>query len=284
MLATIAVTLAVCAARSGSAERPVVGPPEALCTLGGLEACCFVDDSALEGPTIVCSRFDEASFSWELLQVPLDGGEPTVIGYGRDPDARGSLVAWVGTEPGDEGIWLRDLASDEPPERITDSLEMMDPSIAPDGDSVACTRRTNRRDGIWVFRSGKTDRLAYRNERDPAWAPEGELLLAIKTDQLWLIRAPRWEELEETRLTDGGMVHFDPAWGPDGRWAAFAGGWTEASARIGLMHIQTREIMWPVPAIVGAHSPAISPDGTTLAFVAGEGAESVLYVCELQLP
>lgn len=286
LMITIALCALSCAQRSAHSEVPEVGPPQVLHRLSGLEACSFTGPETPGGTALIVSRLNQASFSWELLRVPLDGAEPEIIGFGRDPDARGSMLAWIGTEPGHEGIWLRDLAADEGPVRLTESLEMFNPSIASDGERVACTRRTAQRDGIFVLAPGarRPVTVTNRDERDPAWGPREDLMLAIKTDQLWLFHATRWEQMEQTRLTDGGMVHFDPTWGPDEHWGAFAAGWTERQARIGLMHLPTREITWVAPGITGARSPAISPDGRFLAFVAGEGEASALYLCDLRLP
>lgn len=271
-----------------ASDGPEVGPPRVVCEMPGLQSCRFLSAEAPGGPALVCGRLNEAAFTWDIIRVPIDGGgeEPTVIGYGREPDVRGSKLAWVGTEPGREGVWLDDLADDAPPVRLTDSLEMTQPSISADGQTVACTRRTKNRDGIYLLRAGQADpeRLAWRDERQPVWGPVGAQMLAIKTDQLWLLQAPRWQELVSERLTDEGMVHFDPAWGPGGRWITFAAGWTVDNAHMALMDLSGRRIWWPNSGVSGVRSPVISPDGKLLAFVAGESGTVSVYVCELRLP
>lgn len=273
------------AAPGWASDGPVVGEPRVVLELSGLQSCVFATPDPAH-PALVCGRFSEAAFAWELLRVPLDGGEPEVIGYGRQPDVRGSMMVWVGTEPTREGVWLDDLADDAPPERLTDSLQMTQPSIAADGRTVACTRHTDRRDGIYLLRPGQKDaeRLAWRDERRPVWGPVGVTMLAIKTDQVWLLEAPRWQELVSERLTDSGMVHFDPAWGPHARWITFAAGWTAERAGVGLMRLADRRGWWFAPGVAGVRSPSISADGTKLSFVAGEGEDATLYVCDLELP
>ena len=79
------VLLLMYAVAAVHALEPEVGAPQVLLRLGGLEACTFIGSEAPNGPAIVVSRLDEDSFIWKLLQVPLDGGEPAVIGPGRDP-------------------------------------------------------------------------------------------------------------------------------------------------------------------------------------------------------
>lgn len=275
--------MALCTLLPQYASALQVGPPEVLQRISGLEAVAFVGPEAPGGPAIICSRLDQASFTWELLQIPLDGGEPQFLGHGRDVDARGSIIAWVGSEPSSEGIWLRDLATDESPVRLSASLETSNPSISPDGRSVACTRDTGRRVGIFRLRAGarRLETITNRDERDPAWGPREDLMLGIKAGQLWLLGGSRWQEMRQVRLTDNAMVHFDPAWHPGGRWVAFAAGWTEQRAQVGLLQLDTRRILWPAPQITGVRSPAFSPDGSKLAFVAGEGEDAVLYLCKL---
>ena len=271
-------------------EGPQVGEPRPVLELDGLQSCRFLGADAPGGPALVCGRLNEAAFAWEIIRVPLDeagapAGEPTAIGYGSQPDVRGSMLAWVGTEPDSEGVWLDDLADDEPPVRLTLQRDMTQPSIAADGETVACTRRTTKRDGIFLVdrNNSKPVRLAYQDERQPVWGPTGTWMLAIKSDHVWLLDAPRWEELVSERLTDEPMVHFDPAWGPRGEWITFAAGWTVERAGLALMHLASRRTWWPVPDLSGVRSPAISEDRSKLAFIATEGEATVVYVCALQL-
>lgn len=285
VLLLLIYAMTLCAVVAAAQQAPEVGPAELVHQPGGFEACAFTGPQAPGGISLIASRFNEASFSWELLQIALDGSDPKIVGFGRSPDARGSMIAWVGTEPGSEGIWLRDLATDSPAQRLTSSLSMLHPSIAPDGRRVACTQRTPNRDGIFFLEEGqrRPQVISNRNERNPAWGPRDDLMLAIKTDQLWLLHSTRWEHMEQTRLTDGGMLHFDPAWSQCGEWVAFAAGWTRQQARVSLMHLQTREIHPVAPGITGVRSPAIAPDGSMIAFAAGEGEEAAVYLCRLRL-
>jgi hypothetical protein len=284
---SVALAVFLLAACGWASDAPQVGEPRVVSELSGLQSCRFLAADAPDSPGLICSRLNEAAFSWEIVRVPLgdDAGEPAVIAYGRQVDVRGSKIAWVGTEPGDDGVWFDDLADDRPPVRLTDSLEMSEPSISADGDVVAVSRITANRTGIYLLRPGRDgeERLSWRDERRPVWGPKGAQMLALKTDQVWLLEAPRWETLVSERLTDRGMVHFDPAWGPRGEWITYAAGWTPERAGLALMHLPSRRICWPELGVTGVRSPVISPDGTKLAFVAGEGAEAAVYVCDLAL-
>lgn len=273
------------AALAWGSDEPQVGPPQVLADDGGYESCRFLGANAPGGPALIVGRLNAAAFAREIVRLPLDGGEPEVIGLGREPDVRGTMLAWAGTEPGEEGIWLRDLATDAAPRRLHEGLELTEPSIAADGRTIACTYTANNRTGIFLLRPGqaKPERLAYRDEHSPAYAPDEGRMLIIKHDQVWLMTARRWEEVVETRLTDV-MHHADPAWGPRGEWIVFAAGWTEDDARVGIMRLSSRQITWPELGVSGVRSPVISPDGTKLAFIAGQGEDATVYLCDLRLP
>ena len=281
----IAAAMLLCAALTWGSDGPQVGPPQVLADDGGYESCRFLGADAPGGPALIVGRLNAPAFAREIVRLPLDGGEAEVLALGRDPDVRSSMLAWVGTEPGEEGIWLRDLATDAAPQHLHEGLELTDPSIAVDGRTIACTYTANNRTGIFLLRPGQArpERLAYRDERSPVYSPDGGRMLIIKNDQVWLMTARRWEEVVETRLTDV-LHHADPAWGPRGEWIVFAAGWTEQDARVGIMRLSSRQITRPELGITGVRSPVISPDGTKLAFIAGRDETATVHLCDMRLP
>jgi len=281
-LGALALLAPVAAVASGD---PAVGPPRLLAAGGGWASCRFAGPEFPGGPVLVGARFNQDAFAHEIVRLPLDGGAPEVLAYGREPDVRGSVLVWVGSEPGEEGVWRRDLAGDERPTRLYGGTDMTRPSLAADGRTVACTYQRNNQSGIFLLRHGgeKPERLVFRQEHTPAYSREGERMLAIKYDQIWLMSARRWEEVVATRLTEG-IRHDDPAWGPRGEWITFAGGLNPEDARVGLMRLSSGRITWPETRLQGVRSPVISGDGALLAFVAGQGTEAAIYLCDLRLP
>ncbi len=273
------------AALAWGSDEPQVGVPQVLADDGGYESCRFLGADAPGGPGLIVGRLNATAFVREIVRLPLVGGEPEVLALGRQPDVRGSVLVWIGTEPGEEGIWLRDLASDAAARHLHEGQDLTEPSIAADGRTIACTYAANNRTGIFLLRPGqaKPQRLAYRDERSPVYSPDGARMLIIKNDQVWLMTARRWEEVVETRLTDV-LRHADPAWGPRAEWIVFAAGWTEEDARVGFMRLSSRQITWPELGITGVRSPVISPDGTKLAFIAGRDETATVYLCDLRLP
>ena len=121
----IAAAMLLCAALAWGSDEPQVGPPQVLADDGGYESCRFLGADAPGGPALIVGRLNAPAFAREIVRLPLDGGEAEVLALGRDPDVRSSMLAWVGTEPGEEGIWLRDLATDAAPQHLHEGLELL---------------------------------------------------------------------------------------------------------------------------------------------------------------
>ena len=84
----------------------------------------------------------------------------------------------------------------------------------------------------------------------------------------------------QTKLTNGGAYHFDPAWSPDGRKIAFVtSAGTLGSAQISTMNAngsgQTK-----LTTTIAASEPAWSPDGKKIAFTAydSSGGSHTIYL------
>ncbi len=263
--------------------RPTVGPARVLADLGGYTSCAFTAD----GSAVICSRINEQEISEELWRVDLGGGEAELIGHGRHPDVRGALLAYVGTEPGSEGIWLREMDDDDSLECVTEKPGYEWPSISPDAKTVACARPEDRRGGIYLFHLDDEDDawLSRRDESQPAYSADGSRMLVVRSKQIWIINnvGPR-EETEEQRVTDDGREHLDPSWGPGGAWITFVGRWTQAASNVGVLHLPSGQLTWLTEGLTAARSPIISPTGDKLVYIAAHGEGNALYVCDIRLP
>lgn len=158
------------------------------------------------------------------------------------------------------------------------------PDWSPRGERIAYVDTETGDIRILDVRSGQTARVARGTS--PAWSPDGGRLAFYRTTrkgpaldvQTLATRATR------TLVPFGVEVSRPPAWSPDGRSLAFS---RENEVRIG-RHVTTRISLFVVPA-VGArttarrvatvgYTPAFSPDGRTLAFVAPKrGCGSLVY-------
>lgn len=287
-LLRVSLLLASLSLHAAADDQIVVGPPRVLADQGGYTSCVFVDPGVAgwKGASLIFSRVNAAQFAEELWRIPLDGGAAELIGYGRQPRVRGAMMVYVGTEPGSEGIWLRDLSGECADRRLSDDPTLEWPTIAPDGQSVACFRPTERTSGIFLLpvAEGKGDWLINREERQPCYDREVTRMLVTKHGQLWVLTGGAREELVEERITDAGYEHVDASWGPGGEWVAFVGRWTDEAANVGLLHLASHETVWVTEGMSAARSPVISPDGKLLVYIAAAGESNAIYRRELKRP
>ncbi|MCD6359818.1 MAG: hypothetical protein J7M38_03070 [Armatimonadetes bacterium] len=225
----------------GSGNGVEVGPARMLAEQGGYTSCTFVAAGVggWERPSVICSRVNETEVTEELWRIPLGKGEPELIGYGRQPRVRGHMLVYVGTEPGDEGIWLRDLSEDCEAQRLSKDPGLQWPDISPDGETVACYQATGRAKGIFLLpvNGDKGQWLARREERQPCYAPDGDRMVVTKHGQLWVLSGEIREQLQEERITDAACEHVDASWGPRGEWIVYVGRWTDEAANVMMLRL-----------------------------------------------
>lgn len=263
--------------------RPVLGTPRILADQGGYTSSVFTADAS----AVICSRVNAEEIAEELWRIELASGERELIGYGRQPSVQGSMLAYVGTEPGTEGIWLTRLDTEEPPKAVTKSTSYEWPSISPDTKTVAAAHAHDRRDGIFLFHLDDGDNawMTRGGESQPVYSADGSKMLVSRGKQIWLIKnvGPR-EEIIEEMVTRSGREHLDPSWGPGGAWIAFIGRWNERFSNVGVLHLPSGQLAWVTEGLTGARSPLISPAGDKLVYIGTLGDDNAIYVCDLRLP
>jgi Tol biopolymer transport system component len=162
--------------------------------------------------------------------------------------------------------------------RLTDQVgEENEPTISPDGKSIAYTSRARGSWDIYVQRVGGHNPIVVagdsaRDERAPAFSPDGGAIAfhdAAAGGGIFVVGATGENA---RRLTDFG---FHPAWSPDGRRLVFC---TEAVVSAGARF--TKSALWVVDATGGAPTklfdgdavqPAWSPSGARIAFFTATG-------------
>lgn len=235
----------------------------------GLESTPAVSPNGLE---IAYTRTEERNT--DIWLVDRRGGTPLRLtshtATDRDPAwyPDGSALAFVSTRGGHEAVW-RVSRFGGGPELVLDGA--MDPSISPDGKSLAFSQRdasgiqrigvaqlsdpvglsllTGPDDGLW-------------DHRHPAWSPSGDTLVYEDFRNLWLVP-----------VTGGPAQPFtaddppdrEPAWAPDGRHIYFS------SAREGVRAIWRKskggEFLERVTTGTGfERAPSLSADGRLLVY------------------
>jgi Tol biopolymer transport system component/serine/threonine protein kinase len=116
-------------------------------------------------------------------------------------------------------------------------------------------------------------------EAEPAISPDGTLVAYVSDEKgpadLWIVSARGGDA---RRLTDAGAADHTPTWFPDGSALAFA---SDRGGHDGIWRVP-REGGPATPIVADAVDPAISPDGTRIAFAhIGKGGRYALWVAPL---
>ncbi len=119
-------------------------------------------------------------------------------------------------------------------------------------------------------------------EAEPAISPDGTLVAfssnASGKAEIWIVDSGGGEAL---RLTGGPGENRKPAWFPDGRAITFASGRDGGSSVWKISRLGGS----PTLILEDADSPAVSPDGTRVAFSRrGPGGQSRIWVVSLESP
>jgi len=134
----------------------------------------------------------DAVGTWQIYMVPLDGSaEPTVHAAGKGP-AWGptGLLAWTGCETGGTcGIFVDNLSDDQPPTRLTGSINDVGLHWSPNGELLAYMSNVTGNWDIYLLSiTGGVVALTDNPASDglPAWAPDGSGLAFVSNrDGAW---------------------------------------------------------------------------------------------------
>jgi WD40-like Beta Propeller Repeat len=176
-------------------------------------------------------------------------------------------------------------------ERLSHGKRARDPAVSADGRRVAFSKN-ERSESVLAVQATVPDApvsVAWRGERfdqayQPAWSPDGERIAfsAWRRGGLRDILIVELASGQVEEITRDRAIDTSPAWSRDGRYVYFD------SNRSGISNIfayDTRDrSTWQVTNVLGgAFHPAVSPDGTRLAFEAAVPAGGLdLYEVRLE--
>jgi Tol biopolymer transport system component len=204
-----------------------------------------------DGSEILFSR--RVGGTWELLKVPVTGGEPQKLAQSPLPvsatranwSKRNNLIAFTGiSSDGENNIWI----------------------IKPDGSSAHD-----------VSIRGLSSQVFY-----PSWYPDGEQIAAMGAQDMAIKRIDLSRGVAVTLTDNKRVLTGMPSVSPDGKWIAFAG-----QENKGQKYDQSRNSLWLVDEGGATHlveakpgqgrAPSWSPSGEQLAFESTRGSTAGLY-------
>ncbi len=209
--------------------------------------------------------------------------------------ARGAVVYALATRPAETAATP---ASVQFAAMTSGSVNETDPALSPDGTRLAFAMRPDAADPRYsapadIYLTEGAGRTPERviahpaDDRYPSWSFDAATLAFIRYEHTTcnVMLVPLADRRERRLAACGNIEEPRVSWSADGEWLveSFAPGpdpirgWQIArvSTRTGVRE----ELTLPNPGTLGDHSPAVSPDGTRIAFVRGlNGATADLHI------
>jgi len=213
---------------------------------------------------IVFTRFDFEKGGEFIFQKDLATGRERELGPGTEPDIREPWLAYAGTQAGQEGIWLQNLATGVK-KRLTASPADHTPALLPEGKGVIFS--SFRDDQLGLFQAdtatGTVKRLPVKGAIQPAAAPDGRTVAFVRQNQLWLLDL---KSNQETQLTRDGD-NFAPAFSPDGTKLIYVEQSIQPLANVAVLELRGLAKRLLTAGGTEARSPHFAPDGATVIYI-----------------
>jgi serine/threonine-protein kinase len=235
---------------------------------------------------LMAVRFDPSSLEIRGSPRPvLDDVSVHPYGIGRFAVSDSGTLAYVPGGHRDTLEWVD--REGRVTHLLTESGDLINCRVSPEGDKVACVRAREGTFSIWVYDLERGTRNRLTSERGgarwPAWTPDGQRVTFAGADD----RSVHWrladgsgppELFRQDLVPEGGHTHHG-AWSPDGQHLAVTTCHVGEEPDQNIWVVPLDGEPWPFVAtehIEGA--PAFSPNGRWLAYVSNESGRHEVYV------
>jgi TolB protein len=250
-------------------------------------------------------RWIAFSMRGDIWKVPAEGGEAVALTGGPayhfepawSPD--GTRVAFSMDLDGNLDLGLVDANGSNERRLTTNPSVELEPAWTHDGRALFFA--TSRAAGFDIYRLNLDEGTqtavvsAPRDQIQPAVSPDGRTLAYVSpvdgrlgTGGIWVKPLP--DSPAEALAKEGGqptLVHYEeseyrlrPAWTPDGKAFVF-GSDEKGSNDIAIVPARGGNPNVLTPADTGEFSPAVSPDGSRIAFVSNGTGAMILYTAAI---
>ena len=240
---------------------------------------------------------------WQFWVIPVSGGEPyrrfqwwsdivpRVTSFTWMPDNRHVVLGLTSLSTPGSHLWMADLEQNTARSLTRGPGSESYPSSSPDGEQIVFAAGDADYDVVQVVAGHNPQPLlsTERNESDPVWSPDGNLLAYVTDrggqDEIWLrSRDGQTRDRPLIQQSDFGedrtIMLGSPSFSPDGRRIAYQ---RNAYKPIWPLRIWISQTAGgpPVPLLPATHAgyqgaPTWSPDGEWIAYTEWKNRQSTL--------
>ncbi|HEY0788923.1 MAG TPA: amidohydrolase, partial [Thermoanaerobaculia bacterium] len=251
----------------------------------------------------------EKEKTWDVAQppgpsseIPIDATSGTWMSLDVSPDGREIVFDLLGD------IYAVPITGGDAKPLASGMQWDMQPRFSPDGRRIAFTSDRSGGDNVWIMNRDGSDprqvtKETFRLLNSPAWAPDGEFVVARKhftsrrslgAGEMWLYHRSGGEGVQLTERPNDQKDAGEPAFSPDGRYLYYSQDTTpgptfdynkDPNSEIYVIQRLDRKTGTTerfVRGPGGSIRPTPSPDGKKLAFVRRVRLNTVLYVLDLE--